>query len=137
MYKVIPAFLFSMLIMCVFTGCHAAQEKAWVAAIDATKQKISEDEFLTKNVQKIEFERRQYIRVYVISQGATGARSNFAKATVMVTQIIGDLLFADPGNTFKEITVYGNVVDGDELIECKYTKDGGARVTKDRTVQTM
>jgi hypothetical protein len=137
MLKIIPVFVFSLIMMCVFTGCHAAQEKAWNTALETTRQKISEDEFLKKNVERIELERRQFIRVYIVPQGAAGARSNFALATIQVAQIFGDLLFADPGNTFKEITVFGNVVDGDELIVCKYTKDGGAKIEKDRSVQTM
>ena len=137
MYKIIPVFVFSLIIIFVFTGCHAAQEKAWDTAMDTTRQKIAEDEFLTKNVQKIELERRQLVRVYIVSQGTTGARSNFALVTIKVAQIVGDLLFADPGNKFKELMVYGNLVGGDELIVCKYTKDGGARIEKDRTVQTM
>jgi hypothetical protein len=133
MYKIIPVFVFSLLLICLFAGCHAGQEKAWAGALETTNQKIAEDEFLSKNVQKIEIERRQLVRVYILPQSA---RNNFATITNKVTQIFGDALFSYPGNKFKEFMVYGSLVDGDELIVCKYTKDG-AKIEKDRTMMTM
>lgn len=124
----------SILILSVFTGCHAAQEKAWETTMEITRQKISEDEFLSKNIDHIELERRQFIRVYIVNQKA---RSNFAKITFQVTQIAGEALYAEEGNRIKELMVFGALVDGDEVIVAKYTKESGAEIMKDRSMHTM
>ncbi|MBU1022726.1 hypothetical protein KKB99_00470 [bacterium] len=127
---------FSILIVMIsfFSGCHVAQEKAWQVTMETIEQKIAEDEYLTKNIHHVELERRQFVRVYINPQKG---RANFANLTVKVAEIAGAALFAQEGNKFTEIIIYGNLIDGDELIECKYTPESGVQVTKDRSMHTM
>ena len=134
MIRFIIMFSVSILFISTFTGCHAAQEKAWETAMETTRQKISEDEFLSNNIDHIELERRQFVRVYINSQKV---RSNFAKITIEVARFAGDALFAEEGNRIKELTVFGNLLGGDELIVCKYTEENKAEILKDRTMHNM
>lgn len=117
-----------------FTGCHAAQEKAWETTMETTRQKISEDEFLSKHIDHIELERRQFIQVYINNQKV---RSNFAKITIAVTSIAGEILYAQEGNKMKELLVFGILVDGDEIIVCRYTAENKGEIIKDRTIHNM
>ena len=128
--------LLSYLIMlaAVLAGCHAAQEKAWTETMNITNQKIAEDPKLSANIDRIELERRQFIRIYIKKQKA---RSNFGKITVEVAKIAGEALFSNVGNKMKELIVFGNLVDGDELIVCRYTKETGVEVQKDRSMLGM
>ena len=134
MIRFIILSMISIFVLSTFAGCHAAQEKAWDVTMETTRQKISEDEFLSKNVDHIELERRQFIRVYINTQKV---RSNFAKVTVEVTRIAGETLYAQEGNRIKELMVFGNLIDGDEIVVCRYTAEGKGEIVKDRTMHSM
>jgi len=134
MIKKISIILVLILSAFIIAGCHVAQERAWKNAIETTNKKIAEDPYLSKNIARIELERRQFVRIYINRQKA---RTSFSKLTITVGEIVGEALFADPGNTMKEITIFGNLVDGDELIVCKYTKEKGISLDKDRSMLGM
>ena len=120
--------------MLLLVGCHMKQEKAWEETLAIANQKIAENEKLAANIDRIELERRQFIRVYIKPQKA---KISFQKLTLEVGKIVGEALFSNPGNSMKELTIFGNLVDGDELIVCKYTKETGIILEKDRTMLTM
>lgn len=125
----------SIILFSTLSGCHAGQEKAWKVTMETIDQKIAEDEFLSKHIHHVELERRQFVRVHINPQ--TGGRGNFANITVQIAQIAGETLFAQEGNEFTEITIKGNLVDGDEVIVCTYSTETGVLVIKDRTIHTM
>jgi hypothetical protein len=128
--------IISLLILTAFiiAGCHVAQEKAWTNAMESVNKQIAENPELSKNIARVELERRQFVRVYINPQKV---RTNFQKYTLEVGEIAGKALFADPGNTMKQITIFGNLVDGDELIVANYTKEKGIVLEKDRSMLGM
>ena len=138
MIRILCTGLMLFLIAAIFSGCHAKQEKAWEDAIAAAELRIAEDEFLSKWVDSIELERRQWIRLYMRNPGY---RAGFAKITEGVCNIIGEELFKQEGNTFKELIVKANLKDGDEILDeivvARYTPETGAQITKDRTMHSM
>jgi hypothetical protein len=123
----------------LFLGCHAAQEKAWKDALASGDAKIKQDEFLGKYVDHFELERRQYVRVYIKKPVHL---AGYAQVAAGVTKILGEELFAQEGNTMKQLLVKANLIMpdgtvGDELVECRYTPANGVEITKDRSMLGM